>query len=433
MDNSTFLSNSTSNCGAINTDVSGVGVRVSLYASVTIGLIMMRWFTHDMDAFQDAARTSFITSIALVISALISLYTSAQGLALVDALVVTAVTSLVMAYSFIVGSQGTSYAQSLGTNRFELTFTLLFTAILHTALWAVFGIIVWGNPIEFGRGAIYGCNPNPNDNVVFWLFGHMISISNVGLRRFALFAFSAGGALSIGWTITGFCYTRRGKRRVEAANIDVARMRAEGQPTNDEDLPVEHHRLNSIRQPIGLQRVSDDGASEQKPPSTAGPQNEAALEAQVPPEFDEGQALGNRFKRFPLQAFGPIWKYASGWGGIAAYIYLIVTTESLITANKQRDPTNALTFGQILSLVLLLDQIVFQPMTQMFNSLLERAFEKQKEARRRERGRQDDVRNGKTWADPSHRITDAPGSANNATGAALSPAAQIAASERARS
>ncbi|KZT58174.1 hypothetical protein CALCODRAFT_516963 [Calocera cornea HHB12733] len=374
MNNSPSFSNSTnSDCGSPDPDVSGIGVRVSLYASVTMGLIMMRWLTHDMDAFQDAARTAFITSIALVISALISLYTSSQGLALVDALVVTAVTSLVMAYSFIVGSQGTSYVQRLGSNRFELTFTLFFTAILHTALWTTFGIIVWTNPINFGQSAIENCNPNPNVNVVFWLFGHTISISNVGLRRFALFAFSAGGALSIGWTITGFFYTRLGKQRVEATNIDVGRMRAEGQPTNDENLPVEHHPLNPIRQPMGPQRVPDNGASEQNPPSTAGPQHEAALEAQGPLELDESQPRKHRSKRWSLSTIVLLWRHASGWGGVAAYIYLIVTTESLITANQHRDATNTVTFGQILSLFLLLDQIVFQPMSQIFDFLLVRA------------------------------------------------------------
>ncbi|KZO97508.1 hypothetical protein CALVIDRAFT_536101 [Calocera viscosa TUFC12733] len=287
------MSNSTPTCGAINTDVSGVGVRASLYASVTIGLIMMRWFTHDMDAFQDAARTSFITSIALVISALISLY-QGGGLALVDALVVTTVTSLVMAYSFIVGSQGTGYAKSLGSNKFELTFTLAFSAILHTALWTAFGIIVWTNPVNFGMAALEGCTTNPNLDVVFWVFGQTPNVNDTKLRGFAIFAFSTGGALSIVWTAIGFYFTRWGKNKVEEAKIDVGRMAIEGAQENSESLPVmEMPDLSAIRKPAGLLRAgtTDDGASEQKPVSPAGVQSNASIdeESQLPP-LPEGKA-----------------------------------------------------------------------------------------------------------------------------------------------
>ncbi|EJT97146.1 hypothetical protein DACRYDRAFT_25266 [Dacryopinax primogenitus] len=370
MDNSTNL-----NCGSVNTDVSGVAVRVSLYASVTIGLIMMRWFTHDMDAFQDAARTSFITSIALVISSLVSLYGGA-GLALVDALVVTTVTSLVMAYAFIVGSQGTAYARHIGANKFEMTYTLALAAVLHTILWMAFGIVVWRDPSNFGNGAIEGCFPNPNLNVVFWVVGLTLSPTNASLRAFAISEFAIGGGLGILSTIASFIFTKLSKTQFEAVEYDVGRMRQTGPMTHHGPLP--HLRPNGSQEnpPIiadqlegGPQAVLADGV--------AGPRVDQERRAARP-----ANRLIVWLNTPTVKKIGLWWKPIAGIGGIIGYLYLIVTTESLITVNNQRATTNSLTFGQILSLVLLLDQIIFQPMTQIFNHLLERAVQKQKEIRR---------------------------------------------------
>jgi len=330
-----------------------------------------------MKDFQNAARASFITSIAQVISAMISLF-SENGLTLVDALVVTSVTSLVMAYLWLrVVVDGSFFVRHVHQNKFKVTWELFATGIVYTSLWMSFGIIVWWDPVNFGNSANQNCSSNPNQDVVFWLLGHSVPVTNTGMRTLAMFSFIALGVLTIGRTVARFWFTGLYMQKVEERGINIVLMELDGPPKDGSPLPtIEGHPTNSVVQPAVVPGPAPaaDGMTPADLFSHSPVQTHLVdPEAQLPeiPEVNEGRL--RRPLRLRAREVAPLLSYLCRSLVFPAYIYLIVTTESMITINGQRATTSQLTFGQIFSLVSLLEQMIFSPITQVSSALLNAA------------------------------------------------------------
>jgi len=159
-----------------NSDITGIGIRVSLYVSIALGFTTGFFFPNDLDSYRDAARTSLVTSTSLIISALYARYTG-LGISLIDAQIVTL---------FIIAITASYYS----VIKFDFGFTTRFAARLHQILSAVFGILVYYDVEHFG-GAAYLPGCAPNDDFKFVILSFKVSATNQGLRIFALLLFAA--------------------------------------------------------------------------------------------------------------------------------------------------------------------------------------------------------------------------------------------------
>ncbi|KZP00381.1 hypothetical protein CALVIDRAFT_595203 [Calocera viscosa TUFC12733] len=169
------------NCSSVNTfptnpDITGIGVRISLYISTLIGFLMAFFFPHDLDSYRDSARASLVMSTSMIIAALYARYTQ-LGISLIDAQIVTMFVTAITACYYSV-------------SKYDFGFTTRVAVRLHLILSAVFGILVYYDVDHFG-GAGYQPQCFPNEDFLFVIFSHTISATNQGLRIFALLLYSA--------------------------------------------------------------------------------------------------------------------------------------------------------------------------------------------------------------------------------------------------
>jgi len=244
-----------------NPDISGIGVRTSIYAQAIIGMIVSTFWPNDMEAFKDVARTSYITSFSLILAALIQSQTG-DGLSLIDGLIVTMLTTLMTTFV----SANVKHVQSSGLS-------VNISYFLYMTFWVFWGLYVWAQVDDFGN------TPECNSQTMFVVFGHSIEATRDGLRKFAIAVFSLGAL---------------------AALASLAFMLA-------------------------------------------------WLAAYV-----HGAGTAEDFKDAVSRKLGNI----QAWAGLGVLIYLIVTTEQMITRNQLNDATNVWTLGQILAMILLLQQLM---------------------------------------------------------------------------
>ncbi|KZO97504.1 hypothetical protein CALVIDRAFT_69743 [Calocera viscosa TUFC12733] len=176
-----------------NPDITGIGVRTALYASTVLGIFMT--FREKMEqnvnwtTFRDWARTSMVTSSALVIAGLYSAGSPELGLSLVDAQTITLLNMLITVATYVASATWDSRV---------LGFTFRMATLLHGFLSTAFGIYVYSHPDSFG--GVANASPCwPNSNFQFVIFGVSISATNPGLRTFALLFFSLSLAVLV-WT-----------------------------------------------------------------------------------------------------------------------------------------------------------------------------------------------------------------------------------------
>ncbi|KZT52328.1 hypothetical protein CALCODRAFT_93037 [Calocera cornea HHB12733] len=176
MDNSSPpWSCATGNTFPTNPDITGIGVRISLYASTIIGFIMAFFFPHDLDSYRDAARTSLVTSTSMIIASLYARYTG-LGMSLIDAQIVTMFVTAITACYYSV-------------SKFDFGFTTRIAVRMHLILSAVFGILVYYDVGHFG-GTSYQPDCYDNTQFRFVIFSRTISATNQGLRIFALLLYA---------------------------------------------------------------------------------------------------------------------------------------------------------------------------------------------------------------------------------------------------
>ncbi|CAE6445798.1 unnamed protein product [Rhizoctonia solani] len=169
-----------------NPDLSGRGIRVSIYLGAVISLILSALVSpRRIRTLGEGSRYTLITSTALTISAIIAWKTN--GFSLFDGLIVTMLTSLMA--SWVVYNIG--FLQYLG-------FTINFSGLLYFASTTYWGFQVWLNP-TFGL-PLNGENCTANLDTIIVVLGMDISPSNRSLRAFALFYFGLG-ALGALWSL----------------------------------------------------------------------------------------------------------------------------------------------------------------------------------------------------------------------------------------
>ncbi|KZO97510.1 hypothetical protein CALVIDRAFT_70594 [Calocera viscosa TUFC12733] len=285
-------------------------------------------------------------------------------------------------------------------------------------------MIVWAGPGKFGGGS--GGSPPDCSDVVFWIFRHTPSAADRSLRAFALFAFAAGSLVSVVLAVRALQWNWWARRealarlRQEQADAMARRQASSGPlaPVQDAVVQDPAHVGNGSAsgqvpsgEPTGNGQAVGDrnehgngngggqlqltGVIHSYPPRPVGQPSPNGLtqpsRPPLPPEqgADGGQgrpAFINRPLSLPW-AFPPI-VLPDPWNKrvptllwiaissivIASWVYIIVTTEMTITANQERSQTSVFSLGQIMSLVLLLDQVVFQGMTQIYEKLLRDNF-----------------------------------------------------------
>lgn len=264
-----------------NPDITGIGVRASLYASTLLGIIMT-WRERakpntDWTSYRDWARTALVTSSALVIAGIYSVRSPALGLTLVDAQIITMLNLFISVSTYTAAT--TSGYKEVTTN---LGLTFRMATLLHGILSATFGLVVYSNPSSFG--GVANAVECPNSGFIFVVFGQSISATNPGLRIFAMLFFI--------WSAFEIIRENRGALALFILRLFFA--------------PKEAFQ-----------------SSKRWEPSKVGPKRRIAINLLT----------------------------------IGLMIYLLVTTEQIIARNELSTVANVWTFGQILPLVMLLDQL----------------------------------------------------------------------------
>ncbi|KAG8730845.1 hypothetical protein FRC11_005659 [Ceratobasidium sp. 423] len=170
-----------------NPDISGIGVRVAIYVQTFLSMTVASLLPYHEKAFRDTSRNSYVVSTSLMIAALIQWKT--HGLSLFDALVVTMLTTIMTAFVTVNGP----YIRTLGLS-------INISSFLFTTFWVYWGLQVWNDPRTFGiPEGREGCHSSTD--TVFVVFGRNVSVTNSGLRGFAMFIFAIGSisALSALW------------------------------------------------------------------------------------------------------------------------------------------------------------------------------------------------------------------------------------------
>ncbi|KAG8679060.1 hypothetical protein FRC08_017254, partial [Ceratobasidium sp. 394] len=84
-----------------NPDISGIGVRVAIYAQTFISMMVASLLPYHEKAFRDTSRNCYVVSGSLIIASLIAWKT--KGLSLFDGLIVTMLTTIMTAFVTVNG------------------------------------------------------------------------------------------------------------------------------------------------------------------------------------------------------------------------------------------------------------------------------------------------------------------------------------------
>ncbi|QRV90021.1 transmembrane protein [Ceratobasidium sp. AG-Ba] len=206
--------NSTDFCTQItaNPDISGIGVRVAIYAQTFISMLVASWLPYHEKAFRDTSRNSYVVSGSLIIASIIA-WKSGE-LSLFDGLIVTMLTTIMTAFVTVNGP----YIRTLGLS-------INISSLLFTTFWCYWGLQIWADPWNFG--IVQGENQGPcdvNQETLFVVFGHSVGATSRGLRGFAIFIFGIGAisAISAFWrTIVWSLKYTFGKAQVAKDNAAV--------------------------------------------------------------------------------------------------------------------------------------------------------------------------------------------------------------------
>ncbi|CAE6373341.1 unnamed protein product [Rhizoctonia solani] len=190
-----------------------IQVRVALYLQTLLSMTISSLLPYHERAFRDLTRNAYIISTSLIIASLIEMKT--HGLSLFDALIVTMLTTIMTAFVTV----NTSYMQNLGLS-------ISISSFLFTSFWCYWGLQVWHNPSTFGIPSDKE-NCTASTGTVFVVFGHNISVTNSGLRGFAISVFVIGLARVLASlyysTATWLDYRKFTMKGATAAKDNVAR------------------------------------------------------------------------------------------------------------------------------------------------------------------------------------------------------------------
>ncbi|GAB1523052.1 hypothetical protein RhiTH_006181 [Rhizoctonia solani] len=154
-----------------------------------------------------------------MIASLIELKT--HGLSLFDALIVTMLTTIMTAFV----TANIAYSRTLGLS-------INISSFLFTTFWVYWGLQVWNDPKTFGipEGEE---NCNASIDTVFVVFGQNVSVTNSGLRGFAMFIFAIGSISALAalwqcikWT---FLYAIGGAEKAKRAAAEEYVRKLRGQ------------------------------------------------------------------------------------------------------------------------------------------------------------------------------------------------------------
>ncbi|KAG9098089.1 hypothetical protein FS749_004722 [Ceratobasidium sp. UAMH 11750] len=166
-----------------NPDISGIGVRVAIYAQTFISMMVASLLPYHEKAFRDTSRNSYVVSGSLIIASLIAWKTN--NLSLFDGLIVTMLTTIMTAFVTVNGP----YIRTLGLS-------INIASLLFTTFWCYWGLQIWVDPWNFGLPAgEEGCTAN--QQTVFVVFGHTVGATSRGLRGFAIFIFAIGAISAV--------------------------------------------------------------------------------------------------------------------------------------------------------------------------------------------------------------------------------------------
>jgi hypothetical protein len=184
-----------------NTDISGIGTRVSIYLQALMDL------TLTVIAFKPehlgiAVRTSLITATALIVSAFVQ-HHSAYGLSLFDAIIIGQLITIKIAGIL-------RYPQSIST---YISFAVFVSMTVSFQFW------VWSHVDTFGS------QPLCNDFTVFVFFGHSVRATVTWLKIITIIAasFAAVAALQSVFMLIHIMLTLKEylKRNKEANEVSL--------------------------------------------------------------------------------------------------------------------------------------------------------------------------------------------------------------------
>lgn len=182
----------------LNPDITGIGVRVGLYAQILLG-----WATSFVwpDTFARNARTGYMTAIALLIAAFIQLKT--QQLSLLDGIVVSLITTMMITFAIASSPPGSKQPQLKenatgepveppSRNRMHYA-----TQFVFVAFWSAWGLNMWRDPVHFGlTGNQHDCPTNRQ--VTLMVFGREIHATDLRMRSAAIALVVAGLVIAVG-------------------------------------------------------------------------------------------------------------------------------------------------------------------------------------------------------------------------------------------
>ncbi|CCO37557.1 Pc16g04440 [Rhizoctonia solani AG-1 IB] len=175
----------------LNPDITGVGVRVALYIQ-----ILLSWLTsYAGNTFARNSRTAYMTATALLIASFIELTT--QKLSLLDGLVVSLITTMMITYAGVSCSVGSLESTNKGNRGLEPigSPTRWFMQLCFIVFWGAWGFHTWRDPAHFGlKGDAVNCETNYN--VTLQLFTE-VRPTDPRVRAAALSLISIGFVLAI--------------------------------------------------------------------------------------------------------------------------------------------------------------------------------------------------------------------------------------------
>ncbi|KDN43750.1 hypothetical protein RSAG8_05940, partial [Rhizoctonia solani AG-8 WAC10335] len=183
-----------------NPDISGIGVRIAVYVQVGLNVLASTLLQSNLQLTRDAARTSYVLSLSLVLASIVQW--KLGGMGLFDALVGTQLATLMTVFMLF----NLRYISSLGLS-------INISSTLFLILYTYWGIQTWTFP------------PCPSNGLTqYVLFGKSIPATNPGLRIFALVVFGCVGVVTLSAVLLlvrwgGKVWVHGGE--VKARNVEV--------------------------------------------------------------------------------------------------------------------------------------------------------------------------------------------------------------------
>lgn len=139
MSNATCTSAAQDFCLAVtsNPDISGIGVRTAIYVQTFLNMIVPSILPNNLTVIRDTARSTYVLSVGLIAASIGQWCIG--GLTLFDGLVSTMLTTLMTAFAL----SNYQYIETLGLS-------MNISSALFLIFWTYWGIQVWVDPSTFG-------------------------------------------------------------------------------------------------------------------------------------------------------------------------------------------------------------------------------------------------------------------------------------------